>query len=214
MYFYLRVINPGISLLVFLLCTWAAILGDHNEISFSGIVAGTFPTYFFAKGLFTSTSLWLIGKILLEMLKKSDCQTKLSTRERFYSIAFICFTIGALTGLYFWGVSTSKPKETSRTVTNPTGIVVSDTYRIKEASNLKMSITIKNSSTTSWIGGKLYTDLIINGKYSGNQITSLSDFKPNDEKPFILDFNDFQNVKVPDSISFKFKIEMDSVINK
>ncbi len=207
MVFYLRIINPVISLLVFILCTWAAICGDNNEIHFYGIVSGTFSTYFFAKGLFTGSSLFILGKILLEVLKKGAGQSKPSKREVFYSFAFLCFSVGALAGLYFWGVSPAPAKEAAA-VTNPPGLNVVESCRIKESSAFKLLVKIRNSSGVDWASGKVVADLFIKGKYSGQEIASLPGVKPNEELSVFIDFDDFLNANVPDPVSYRFKIEM------
>lgn len=64
---YLRIINPIVALVVFLLCLYAAIV---NEGSFqpSALIKGGIPTYFLAKGLFCSCALFVLGKILLIMI--------------------------------------------------------------------------------------------------------------------------------------------------
>ncbi len=59
---YLRVINPIVAMLVLFLCVWAAM----NDEGFKplGMFRGGIPTYFLAKGLFCSSALILIGKIV------------------------------------------------------------------------------------------------------------------------------------------------------
>ncbi|MBZ5706840.1 MAG: hypothetical protein LAN63_15935 [Acidobacteriia bacterium] len=63
---YLRIVNPIVALLVFLLCLWAATFEDGNFRPM-GILKGGIPTYFLAKGLFCSSALFLVGKILSVM---------------------------------------------------------------------------------------------------------------------------------------------------
>ena len=60
---YLRIVNPIVAALVFLLCLWAATF-DDGKFKPMGILSGGIPTYFFAKGLFCSSALLLFGKIL------------------------------------------------------------------------------------------------------------------------------------------------------
>ncbi len=68
---YLRVINPIVAVIVLLLCLWAAMF-DDGKFEPIGLVIGTFPTYFFAKGLFCSSALFIIGRILLEMVTRRE----------------------------------------------------------------------------------------------------------------------------------------------
>ncbi len=64
---YLRYVNPVVSIVVLLACTYAATTLDDN-FDISGIWAGSIATYFFAKGLFCSSALFIMGKILEIML--------------------------------------------------------------------------------------------------------------------------------------------------
>jgi hypothetical protein len=67
---YLHIINPAIALVVLLLCLWAAMNGD-NGFQPWGMLKGGIPTYFVAKGLFCSSALFLMGKILSLMGDRS-----------------------------------------------------------------------------------------------------------------------------------------------
>ncbi|MBZ5614645.1 MAG: hypothetical protein LAO23_11600 [Acidobacteriia bacterium] len=67
---YLRIINPLVALVVLLLCLWASMNGD-NGFQPLGMLRGGIPTYFLAKGLFCSSALFLMGRILLLMTEKS-----------------------------------------------------------------------------------------------------------------------------------------------
>jgi len=60
---YLRIVNPVVAALVLLLCFWAAVF-DEGQFKPSGLVKGGIPTYFLAKGLFCSSALVLIGRIV------------------------------------------------------------------------------------------------------------------------------------------------------
>ena len=66
---YLRIFNPLIALLIFILCSFAAMKEDKDKpIVPRNIVAGGIPTYFFAKGMFCGVALLLLGKILENQL--------------------------------------------------------------------------------------------------------------------------------------------------
>jgi len=66
---YLRVVNPIVALLILLLCLWAALF-DEWHFKPSAVFGGGIPTYFVAKGLFCSSALVLIGKIVSLMSQK------------------------------------------------------------------------------------------------------------------------------------------------
>ena len=68
---YLRIINPIVAVMVLLLCLWAATF-DDGKFELIGLVNGAFPTYFFAKGLFCSSALFIIGRILYEMIARRE----------------------------------------------------------------------------------------------------------------------------------------------
>ena len=67
---YLRVVNPLVAVVVLLLCLWAAMNGD-NGFKPADMLKGSIPTYFVAKGLFCSSALFVMGKILSLMIEKS-----------------------------------------------------------------------------------------------------------------------------------------------
>ncbi len=64
---YLKLINPIVAVIVLLLCLWAAIF-DDDKFDIGHIIEGGLPTYFVAKGLFCSSALFIIGKILESMI--------------------------------------------------------------------------------------------------------------------------------------------------
>jgi hypothetical protein len=66
---YLRIFNPLIALLIFILCSFAAMKEDKDKpIVPTNIIVGGIPTYFFAKGMFCGVALLLLGKILENQL--------------------------------------------------------------------------------------------------------------------------------------------------
>ena len=70
---YLRIFNPLIALLIFILCSFAAMKEDKDKpIVIGNLVAGGIPTYFFAKGMFCGVALILLGKILEIQLGRDD----------------------------------------------------------------------------------------------------------------------------------------------
>lgn len=67
---YLKYINPLISITVLLLCVWASMNGD-NGFKPAEMIKGGIPTYFLAKGLFCSTALFLVGRIVSLLQEKA-----------------------------------------------------------------------------------------------------------------------------------------------
>jgi len=70
---YLRIFNPLVALLIFILCSFAAMKEDKDKpIVIGNVVAGGIPSYFFAKGMFCGVALILLGKILENQLGRDD----------------------------------------------------------------------------------------------------------------------------------------------
>jgi hypothetical protein len=65
---YLKVVNPVVALLVLFLCIWAGTF-DEGHFKPGELFRGGIPTYFLAKGLFCSSALFLVGRILLVMCR-------------------------------------------------------------------------------------------------------------------------------------------------
>lgn len=72
---YLKWVNPAIALVVLGFAVWAAMTSDNNAVGLGQIVKGGFGSYFFAKGLFCSSALFILGKIL-EFLLESRAAKK------------------------------------------------------------------------------------------------------------------------------------------
>ncbi len=67
---YLKVVNPVVSFAVLLLCLYSALFDDGFKPD--GILKGSFGTYFVAKGLFCSSTLFLLGRILLILMANPE----------------------------------------------------------------------------------------------------------------------------------------------
>ena len=67
MKFYLTMINPIFSILVFVICIYSAIV-DGDKVKYLALFDGGLPGYFVAKGIFCASTLFLLGKILQRML--------------------------------------------------------------------------------------------------------------------------------------------------
>jgi hypothetical protein len=207
MKYYLRVLNPVIALVVFILCFWAATAGD-DKFNVFGIVVGGMSTYFFAKGIFTSLSLLILGRILLEILyhsDKSNNKTNIKT-ELFYSIAFGIFTIGSLVGLLFLS-NVDKFSKEDKSIENPTELEVSEVHRIKETEKLKFSGKISNLKESKWKDVEITAKLFINGHLSDKSNCTVSALGCNKTDDFLIGYDDFCNKNVPDSVRLDFQIK-------
>ncbi len=63
---YLKFVNPVVALLVLILCVYASVV-DEGAFKPRDVINGGLATYFVAKGIFCSATLFLIGRILLTM---------------------------------------------------------------------------------------------------------------------------------------------------
>ncbi len=68
---YLKIINPIISVVVLGCCVWAAIT-ENGLALISNITSGGLSAYFLANGFFSASALFILGKILEEMLITQD----------------------------------------------------------------------------------------------------------------------------------------------
>jgi hypothetical protein len=207
--FYLRVINPIIALLVYILCFWASTAGE-DSFNIFGMIIGGMSTYFFAKGIFTSCSIFLIGRILLEILshKNADIEKKRSRVEYVYMLSFFIFIFGSFITLYFLSdFDIFENKETEITENNPEGIAISNIRRVNEADELKFSMVLKNSTKDTWKNLKVNYILQINDRISDQIEESIGEIKPNEKKVLIADFSGFRNMNVPESAGIETGIE-------
>lgn len=67
--FYLKFINPAVAIVVLAICIYAATVDiDRNngvyDIEYMGLFRENIASYFFAKGIFSATAIFLLGKIL------------------------------------------------------------------------------------------------------------------------------------------------------
>ena len=66
---YLKVVNPIVALVILVLCVYASTMDDGNFRP-ANLIKGGLATYFFAKGLFCSSTLFVLGHLLLAATDK------------------------------------------------------------------------------------------------------------------------------------------------
>ena len=69
---YLKIINPIIALIVFLLCIWAGLHDMDGKLTPELFFLGAINIYFLAKGIFCGTALFLLGLIAGRLLGYDD----------------------------------------------------------------------------------------------------------------------------------------------
>jgi hypothetical protein len=83
MRFYLKWVNPVIALLILAICSWIYFGGyfvsfsqEKSAFAKGGVIIDPdkmgFSMYFFAKGLFCSSALFLMGEILKRLLEEKQ----------------------------------------------------------------------------------------------------------------------------------------------
>jgi len=74
MRFYLKWINPAVAVVVLAFAVWASLTANDSGAAVVQIVKGGLGSYFFAKGLFCSSALFILGKILEFLLESRDAK--------------------------------------------------------------------------------------------------------------------------------------------
>jgi len=70
MRFYLRVANPVVSIIVLALCVYASVhQKEGGGLDLRGALSDPLLTYFLAKGLFCSSTLFILGHLLLHLIE-------------------------------------------------------------------------------------------------------------------------------------------------
>lgn len=72
---YLRHINPIVALAVLALCVYAGSTPEEGAFTLKSIMDGGFATYFLAKGLFCSATLFILGQLLLHLMDRGANRT-------------------------------------------------------------------------------------------------------------------------------------------
>lgn len=206
MKFYLKVINPIIAALVVLICFWAATFNE-DEFTLSGIVLGYLGSYFFAKGLFAGSSIFLLGNILQTILSakdNSDYKT-CSVKEYLYLVSLFVFSIGLLVSiLIFKDIGEDKEKVIIKEVINPTGVILEDTTRITESDQLCFSGKAVNNSGKVLYKTKIIGKVFSAGKFLDSIEVDLGRLK--DEKHFILESSRYRNERIVNKVNCVYSV--------
>jgi hypothetical protein len=65
---YLKVVNPIVALIVLLLCIWAGLRDMDGDFAPKAIYLANINIYFLAKGLFCSSTLFILGIVASHLL--------------------------------------------------------------------------------------------------------------------------------------------------
>lgn len=207
MKFFLRYINPILALLVFAFCLWAA-TSEKGDFTPLGFLAGSFGSYFFAKGIFASTSIYLMGEILFRIIVSQEHAGV--TTSIHYTNRYISFLVGASMSIFLLFVAMVDkdilfPKDKPRIVHNPQ-IEIVKSYRITESEDLRLGGIIRNKTQIKWDTLKIEADVSTSGKYIGTCHSQIKSVVPNGKENFVIECRDYKNKNVGESLSFKIKI--------
>lgn len=206
MKFYLKIINPIISVLVFFLCVWAACVNE-GKVKFLSIFDGGFSTYFLAKGFFTGSILFITGYILLFMLEQKG--KFISYLKKEYAVIFSAsaIVIGIFLVPYMVENKPFQKKEPEAIVTkNPSGLIIKQSYRIAETEKVKIGGIIKNKDKEGWANINVKAELYSHKHYIDVNSVSVNNLEAGSESGFLIDFPDVINSRTDSSLEVKFSI--------
>lgn len=186
-----------------MLCIWAATM-DDNEFNIYGLVAGGLSTYFFAKGIFSASAVFLLGKILQEMISHRKANEKPDTlkADLKYLAVWLGVIMGLMAGLFILG---HREKEESVWVYNPGEISLSDDHLVRESTVISVAGLIQNKSTINWDIYRVEADVFIDGKYAGTCSDYSHTLRANEEKYFSADCTKLETEKIKGKVTYKLE---------
>lgn len=212
MKFYLKVINPTMAIITFCLCAYAALVSEY-EFEIEGLVVGGMNTYFLAKGIFTAITIFLLGKVLERMLyaSKDEMLNKIGIKEALLMLSiFLLFTF-SFSGVYMANAVVSDNEILSYKPIDERSLKIEEYHHIKQSEFIKIGAKLKNLEDYSWLDVEIKVELYLNGQLSDTNVIELSDLKSMERREFVVDFDDFNNKSINDSVSCKFKINAKSL---
>ncbi len=207
MKFYLKVINPTLAILIMLICFWSATY-DSGNFELFGIVSGAFSTYFFAKGLFAGTSIFLLGNILLNIISErnsSDLQ-KYTFKEYIYILSLSVFSVGILISIIILQDINIEEETVTVRSANPDGIVLTDTARITESDYLSFSGKVMNESGKNFHTITVVGEVFSSGRFLDSIDAGIGSINAEGEKFFILESERYKNSNLTSEIQCKYSI--------
>lgn len=207
MKFYLKVINPIVSIIIFVFCLIAATT-DDGDFTLMAIFTGSFSSYFFAKGLFTSLLLFVNGHILLKSLDfEPEKRVKYKKREIISIITIGVVLINLLfLPVYISNFSSEDEEDESIELVDPENVVISKYYRISETENLKIGGEIVNKGTKDYSSIVISADVYSNDNYIQSITETIFDFTGGKKENFIIKSDDILNELITNEIDVTFTI--------
>lgn len=191
---YLKIVNPAVALIVLALCFWAATY-EKESFALRGIVAGGMATYFFAKGLFSASAVFILGKILVEMLarRESGFPVGATRSEVLYCFGLIGLVLATLSGLLLHIEQDKGPVRSpvKLTVTNPKELEIIEHYVVADVQPLRLAGKLRNNSSFEWENVVVRATVRVHGRFAGNCRGNVGGIGPNKEGHFAAVCADF-----------------------
>ena len=207
---YLKIINPVIAVVTLLLCVWAATYGE-NKFHLFGIVEGGISTYFFAKGLYAFSTVFLLGQVLLLLMSKHDSKVdaKTTLSDIFYLVGLFGVVISAIIGMVMlknFTEKAGKEKPDLESVSMPPQITVVENYVVKESRNLKIICKVRNKADFDWDEVELCAELLLSGRYSGTCCKSARDLEADGVKYIEIKSDDFETRDILAGLKYNLSV--------
>lgn len=201
---YLRCVNPALAVVVLGLCFWAATMQEGKTFHLHGIVLGGMQSYFFAKGLFSASAMFLLGRIVLELLVRGDPgQAARSTRREFLcGVAFAGLVASLLTGLF---LDFKRPESRRPAASSTGGIEIVEHYRVKESKDLRVSGRVKNASSDARridVSARFFID----GKFVVYCSQGYGVMAPGAEDYFTVACPSFEGDRIAGDVTYELKV--------
>jgi hypothetical protein len=210
---YLKIINPAIALVVLALCFWAA---AHEKSSFNlyGIVEGGIPTYFLAKGLFSASTVFIVGKILLEILSRREprMQPESKRSEVIYCLALAGLVLSLLAGLLLHKELGRPATEKTITVKNPRQIQLVEHYRMKESRILRINGRLRNNAEFSWSWVQVSARVFFGERYANSCSKTLTKVEPATEQYFTILCDEFDTREIDKDVRYELELEGERLV--
>lgn len=215
MHFYLKNVNPIIALIVALLCFWAATYTDKG-FKIEGIVVGGMSTYFFAKGLFSASAVYLLGRILLEIVsgRANEATPKYKRLDFLYLAGLFVIIISLLLSILILHEDDDSSKAKSVELVNPKEISIIESYRVKESSSLRIGGKLKNNSDIVWRSVNIYSNFFVDGIYYCSAFDQIRNIRPDEERFFQGACHDIKAADIRGNVTYELKIKADKVVQK
>lgn len=205
---YLKFINPAVSLVILALCVWAASKMDHGASpGLAGIVAGSFNSYFFAKGLFCSSMLFFTGYSLLRRLESGESRSLYRVRD----VGIVGLIAVAMAGslAYFHTHATfseEKAAGTESSLCNPKGLEVSGLTAVPQAQFLSITGNLTNTSSRAWSAIGVEADIFHGTVFSGRVQCQVPRLNPGESRRIVLQSEVLRTDKMLDSLRYEVAV--------